>query len=420
MNRFNGLDNLMGSFGLSNTKVFEAYWKEILAPRENQNLNIDGFVWDAPQIDFKYEQLEAENKIETMAHYVALGSDPKVSGNRVKMDKLVGSVPRQKYRVERSESDYRDQLIALENVISVARFNNTGETRAIKEYLSKHLFETLDTFPSVHKNSINYQIGQAKMRGALELTDKNNPNGTIFTTFDFGVPAENRFDKEWYNKKTDGSIECIGDPIKDLRDFVRELRRKVNGYQNVVVELSERFMYKLLDHTAVLTAIGYYATGLGLRYTKENSANALAVAMNMGYEAQKAAFVKLIEANDLKVHNTIVGVEKFNSATKNFDIEQIDAYNDDVILVRPAGNIGVIKNVVPLRPDGSAVCAGLFGNRGIVEYFYDAKTRTQTWQSELTALAILTRPRDMYYFNAKTKQAGAQVNPQSNHESDTM
>ena len=60
-----------------------------------------------------------------------------------------------------------------------------------------------------------------------------------------------------------------------------------------------------------------------------------------------------------------------------------------------------MKNVTPLRPDSSAISALIFGNRGIIEYRYDAKHKVQDWASELTALAVPSRPKDM--FRLKTK-----------------
>jgi hypothetical protein len=56
---------------------------------------------------------------------------------------------------------------------------------------------------------------------------------------------------------------------------------------------------------------------------------------------------------------------------------------------------------VPLRPDGSAISAGIFGNRGIIEYRYNAATREQTWVSELTMLAVPNQPKKMFYYNIK-------------------
>ena len=85
------------------------------------------------------------------------------------------------------------------------------------------------------------------------------------------------------------------------------------------------------------------------------------------------------------------------------------AFNSDGVLIRPTGIIGKIKNVVPLRPDGSAIVAGIFGNRGILEYIYNAQTRTQDWQSELTILAVPNRPKDMFYFKGvEVRTAGGE------------
>ena len=188
------------------------------------------------------------------------------------------------------------------------------------------------------------------------------------------------------------------DPITDIRDFIRELRWKANGYENVTVEMSERFIYKLLSHTAVLKAIGYAATGLGLRYTKQNDENAIAVARGMDLEAQKTAFKTIIEADELITSKTQCGVEKLNAGSRKYERTYIDAFDNETILIRPSGNIGLIKNVVPLRPDGQAIVGSVYGGRGIIEYVYNRDTREQRWQGELTALAVPTRPQDMYYF----------------------
>ena len=82
----------------------------------------------------------------------------------------------------------------------------------------------------------------------------------------------------------------------------------------------------------------------------------------------------------------------------------MDAFNDGVVLVRPTGTIGVIKNVAPLRPDSQAIVGSIYGGRGIIEYVYNRDTREQRWMGELTALAVPTRPKDMYYFHGVGKK----------------
>lgn len=401
MYRFDGLDTLMSAKGITDSVTFEAYLKEVFSKRESQDENLTGFVFDTPQLDFTYEMLQAEKQIEVMASYVDLNSPALPSGHSTELTTLTGSIPRMKYAVVRGENDYRKQLIALNEVKSVANFSNMSETEAVSAFISKQLFFSIDEIVSAFKNSLNYQVGQMKSKGALTLTADNNPRGSIRTTFTAQIPAENTITKKWFEK--DGSTEALtevsgSDPITDIRDFIRELRWKANGYENVTVEMSERFIYKLLTHTAVLKAIGYAATGLGLRYTKQNDENAIAVARGMALEAQKTAFKTIIEADELITSKTQCGVEKLNAGSRKYERTYIDAFDNETILIRPSGNIGLIKNVVPLRPDGQAIVGSVYGGRGIIEYVYNRDTREQRWQGELTALAVPTRPQDMYYF----------------------
>lgn len=401
MYRFQGLDSLMTAKGITDSGTFDAYLKEVLSKRESQDANLTGFVYDTPQLDFSFEVLQAEAKIDVMASYVDLNSPAVPSGHKVEMTSIEGSVPRMKYAVVQGEKDYRKQLIALNEVQSVARFNNTSETVAVKNFLSRRLFFNLDEIVTSFKESLNYQVGQMTSKGALTIDDKSNPRGSIRTTFKAQVPEKNFITKKWFTKAAEGSLTPVADadPITDLRDFIRELRWKANGYQNVTVQMSERYIYKLLSHPAVLKAVGYASTGLGLRYTKQNDDNALAVARGMALEALKEVFTRLIECDELITSKTQCGVEKLNTTSRKYERTLMDAFADETIVIRPQGNIGVIKNVVPLRPDGQAIVGSIFGGKGIIEYMYNRDTREQRWQGEMTALAVLTRPQDMYYFN---------------------
>ena len=124
MKRFNGLDTLMSAFGLNNAKSFQAYQDQVLAKIESQNENLEGFVWDMPQIDFTYAQLETEAQIEVMASYVDLNSPALPAGKSVTLTKLKGTIPRMKYAVVRGENDYRKQLITLNEIKAVANYTN--------------------------------------------------------------------------------------------------------------------------------------------------------------------------------------------------------------------------------------------------------------------------------------------------------
>ena len=159
MYRFQGLDSLMASKGITDSKTFEAYLKAVFSKRENQNENLTGFVWADPQIDFTYEMMQTEKQIEVMASYVDLNSPALPAGRTVKLETLKGSIPRMKYAVVLGENDYRKQIIALNEVKSVANYSNTSETTAVSAFLSKQLFSTVDEIMTAFKNSLNYQVG---------------------------------------------------------------------------------------------------------------------------------------------------------------------------------------------------------------------------------------------------------------------
>ena len=403
MYRFNGLESLMASKGINSSKIFTAYLKEVFSKRESQDENLEGFVWDTPQLDFTYEMLEAEKNVEVMASYVDLNSPAVPYRKLTNLKVLKGTIPRMKASVVRGENDYRKQLIALNEVKSIANFGNTNESTAVSAFLSKQLFYSVDDIISAFKNSLNYQVGQMKSNAALTLTDENNPYGSIRATFTANVPEANHFVKTWFTD-TNGTESPSSTPVDDIRNFVRELKWKVNGYSNVAIEMSEKFLYKLLSHTDVLKAIGYALTGLGLRYTKANDDNAIAVARGTALEAQKEALRRVLEVDELITSKTVCVA---TPATTSEAATPMDAFNDGVVLVRPTGTIGVIKNVAPLRPDSQAIVGSIYGGRGIIEYVYNRDTREQRWMGELTALAVPTRPKDMYYFHAYGSKASS-------------
>lgn len=409
MYRFNGLDSLMTSKGITSNKTFDAYLKKVFSKRESQDANLTGFVWDTPQLDFTYKMLQAMQTIDVMASYVAFNSPAIPSGHKTKITTLEGTIPRMKYAVARGENDYRKQILALNEILAVAKFNNSSENAALRGFISKQLFFAINEIVTAFKESLNYQCGQMLSKGKLTLDDKNNPRGTVRTTFTAQIPDNNFMTKAWFTKAADGTLVAVegSNPVVDIRNCHRELRWKANGYQNITDQLNEKYLYTLLEHPEVLKAIGYLSSGYALRYSPNNDKNALAVGSGLSFEAQKDAFRRLIECDELITSKTQCGVETLNPETKTYERTLVDAFDPESYLIRPSGNVGVIKNVVPLRPDGQAIVGSVYGGKGIIEYMYDRDTRTQRWNGELTALAVPTRPQDMYYMNGVATEGGS-------------
>lgn len=410
--RFLGLDNILETLGINSSKAFQLVYDEALVDRETDGLNIAGCEWAPAQLDFSYDWLEASGRIKAMATYLDLNSEPVARGKHVDMSKVSGTIPRQKRKLVRGENDYRKELIALQNADAMARLRGDSPYNSVREYLANNLFDMLSEFPDSHNASLSYARGQMFGARSLTLTADNNPGG-LAMTFKSEVPAKNVTKETWYTVDASGNVTYVdtADPILSIKKQIRGLKLDpYHGYTNVTVEMAAKTFFALIEHPKVLQRIGY-SLRPELQIVPKNDATAQTVGyekyLSEGDQFIKEWFKNTIGADELLIDTTIVGVDKLNATTKKFDTEKLSAFPDGVILVRPSGNVAQIFNVTPLRPDASAVAATIFGGRGILEYFYDPRERTQTWLSELTVLPVPTRPKDMYYWEiAGTTELG--------------
>lgn len=407
MNKYFGLDTLMASNGITSSEAFMAYYVQVLSRLESQNLDIRGFEeWDVPQIDFTYKMLEAKQQVSVMATYVDLNSDPIPIGTEAPSF-LEGQIPRHKARFELGENDYRKQLIVLERINLAAKFANQDPGMAIKAYLAKMLFGGLQEIQQAHIGTLSYQVGQMKSAGALTLTDANNPRGIQNITFSANIPQANITQLaeayRWFtddNKTTEGGSS---DPVNDLKGLVRDLKNKYPN-QSVTVEVNETSFFEDMKHSKWQIALGYAISPDLIKYAgvgDPGKAAAAAIAATAGDDTIKAAFKSVIGADEVLYNKAVCYVETWNKSLKKLEKTKLFAFNKNAYLVRPSGPCGMIENVMPLRPDPSAISALIFDGHGIIEYRYDTRTKYQDWVSELTTLAVPTRPSDMYILKTK-------------------
>ena len=407
MNQYLGLDTLMASNGITSADAFMAYYKQVLSLRENQNLNVIGFEeWGIPQIDFTYKMLEAEQKISVMATYVDLNSDPIPLGTKG-FNTLEGSIPRQKARWELGENDYRKQLMVLKDLQIAASFRNESPAESVKNYLADLLFGGLSEIQNAHIGSMSYQVGQMKSQGSVTLTDANNPRGIQNVTFSAQIPAANittlRDNYRWFTDDAKTTEGTSSDPVGDIKTRVRNLRDKLNGAP-VTVEVNETSFFEDMQHSKWQVALGYAISPDLIKYAGVGDAGkaaAAAVAQASGDDVIKAAFKRAINADEVIFNKTVCGVEKWDKSNKKLVISTLPAFSKNTYLVRPSGPVGMRLNVVPLRPDPSAISALIFEGHGLIEYRYDPRTKYQDWVSELTVLAVPTRPSDMVILHTK-------------------
>ena len=398
MNKYSdGFYTLMSEAGILSSKSFELYVKDVVGFGNLQSLNLDGFTWDPiSSLTFDYEQLIASNRLKVMATYTDKDSEAIPFGTEG-FETARGVVPRQKARFLWDEDDYRKYLDA----VSKLDFQNS----TAKTYALDLLFNGLSDIKNAHELSMTYQRDQMVSNRSLTLTADNNPRGITGLTFSAQVPAANvttlSENYRWYTsatEKTTANEGSAADPVGDIKTIVRNMKRK--GYTNIMMEVDEISWMEDMDHSKWRTAIGYELRP-DLVLAANNDANALAVGKAAGDDAVTQAFAKIIgiPLANIKFRQGLAAVEKLQGKGPDAKLVRTSmrTFNANTYVFYPAGGLGTIKSVLPLVPDSKAIYARFFGGKGLIQYEYDAKSKTQDWWSELTALCVPNRPQEMFY-----------------------
>lgn len=392
-----GFYTLMEEAGILSSKSFSLYVRDVIGFGNLQDLNLDGFTWDpVSSLTFDYEQMIVSNRLKVMATYTDKDSEAIPFGTEG-FESARGVVPRQKARFIWDEDDYRKYLDAVRKL----DFQNT----TAKQYALDLLFNGLSDIKSAHELSMTYQRDQMVSNRELYLDADNNPRGIKGLHFYAMVPDANvttlSGNNRWFtdpdNKDTDHQGSS-SNPVKDMRTVIRGMRRK--GYTNIVVEVDEQSWLEDMDHTAWRTAIGYQIRP-DLVLAASNDANALAVGIAADDDAVKSAFSRIIgiPLSNIKFRQGLAAVEKLQGKGPDAKLVRTSmrTFNANTYVFYPAGPLGTIKSVLPLVPDSKAMYATFFGGKGLIQYEYDAKAKTQDWWSELTALCVPNRPQEMFY-----------------------
>lgn len=357
---------------------------EILA--SYNGLKIDGFTWNNDLLpDFTYNQIQRELKMEVMAQYVDLdspaipvGAEGDIIGS--------GSIPRMKAVEYYNEAKLR-KLKQMENRRDISReelINNAGAN--IGEIIMKLVMR--------HTNAITYQRHQIVSNGKFVLTNTNNPNGIVNVTFANHTPSANTTtladDKRWWTNAThdvahQGSASNV---IVDLQAMVKVAKRK--GVARVHFEINDDFLDDVLNHTSVTTAI---AANL---YPSAASADWAKAAAAQLARDQKVEILGRIIGAPIKSWDTQVSVEKWDDSTKKLTRPQFEAFNKDVVVLVPDGNIGEILTVEPILLAGGEY-AYAYGRKLAITIDKDFAKKCMSYNSEMTSLAVPNVPQYLWY-----------------------
>jgi len=402
MNRYKNIGDLMGYFGITSNPIFASFYNTVFAKSENQNLDIRGAEWGRLQDVFTYEMWEKYNNVEVMATFTDLYSDPRAIGGSVKYNKLRGSIPRHKALITLDEVDVTEKKHQLYGIRSALAGTSNVES-AVNQDLEDFFYDKLSAIPNAHKNTVNFMVGQLKSVLDFKLDDKTAKKGIVGLTVPSHVPTENRKTVTFWTEDEKHKVVAYNEgvsPVEYIQQLVYDIKNDpFHSYDRITLEMNAKSFKKLLKHPAWAKAIAYAMNG-AFYLTANNDANAVAFGSNWlltaSQEAQIAIFKQICDIDEVLLSNAVTAVEvavKQTDAAPSLKRNKMDCFDEGRMLLRPSGNIITIIPVAPNRVDSSAVIStGIFGGRGLIEYWYEPREKVATWRSELTCLPVFTVP----------------------------
>lgn len=382
-------DLLNRALGGSDNRRLQSYLDDVMAAKYN-GLNIDGFNW-APdmQIDFTYEQIQKEVKMNVMAQYVDLDS-PAIPLGTEGFTVGTGKIPRMKLVEYFNEDKLRKQLIT-------ERMMGENSDAALASAKNK-LFNTLDTLIGGHTNSLTYQRHQVVSTGKFTLTNTNNPNGIINQTFAAHVPAanvttltgENRWWKSYDSSTGVYSSEGSScNPVKDLKAIVRKAKDKgIKGH----FELDDKYADQVADHSKIIEAIAIKLYPL----SGDNLTTAESAVSQLNTSDKLNQLSALIGA-PIKTVDSIVSVEKWDSSTKKLTRPTFRAFDENVLVFVPDGQIGEVLTVMPISVGGTV--GSFYGGRLLLTVGVDYVKKCQSYNTEMTSLVVPDKAQYFFYLH---------------------
>ena len=112
-------------------------------------------------------------------------------------------------------------------------------------------------------------------------------------------------------------------------------------------------------------------------------------------DRKKSAFEELVGASIVEREH-LVATQVYNRSTKAMENKVVDAFEENVFVFVPDGNIGEVITVEPITVGGGTY-ANFLGGRGLLTVGVDPVKKCQGFYTEMTSLLVPTMPQNMYY-----------------------
>lgn len=375
-------DLLSRALGGNESKRLQGFLDDVMARKYN-TLQLDGFTFDEMQTDFGYEQIAREVSITPMSNYYDLDS-PALPRSTEGFQSWTGRIPRMKDVEYLNEDKIRKQLILEQRIGAI------GEDRVQRSALDA-LFVTVDTLIGGHTNSLTYQRHQMVSKGKFDIVYANNPKGVNGLTFSAHIPSKNitplSGTARWWTNATKTTEGSASDPVADLLAMVQTANDA--GISQLHFEVNKGYLKKVLNHSKVLKNIA-----LNLFPTASVSDTQTAVAV-MAEDVKKRTLEAILGV-PIKAIDSVVSIEAPVKATQNYTRKNVQAFDPDVFVLVPDGNLGRVLTVEPIALQGG-VYGSFYDGRLLLTVGVDPAKKCQSFNTEMTSLVVPETNNYMWY-----------------------
>lgn len=346
-----------------------------------------GFNWDPQiQMDFTYEQIEAELGIYTMATYVDVDS-PAAYKHGTGFQTSTGKIPRMKHGFAMNEKEMREQAVLLQ------RFGQISDS--MRSVILNNLFDSTDKLIGGNYHSLAFQRNQIVSNGKFEILDTNNPYGIKNISFGFGVKAAHQttVSKKWFTVSQGVyTANTEADPIADLRKVYKDATVKEFAPLGHI-EMDKVLYDEFINHPNVRKYCALVSNPL---LADKTDAGLISVG-NLIPDAQVHAIIVAKVGCPISVIDSWSAVEKWDAEKREVSVVKMRSFNPDHVAFVPDGALGTIKAVEPIVvPDPAQRVAYYDGGRTVLKQRFNGETNTQYIESELTALCVPSAARWIY------------------------
>lgn len=359
-------------------------------------LEIPGFTFAPTQLGYTFTQLIANVGAVALPTYV----DPESPG----YEDITRTIEGKTGNIPTMKKFWRLNRVIVREKLQLAQKLNGQIPAALRSEFTNVFMGLLDEgiegLIQGYYNALTNQRHQIVSTGSFTIDSTNNPRGIKGITISFGVNVEtaNTGNALWWTNADHSTEGQSSDPIKDMKNEVKKIRRTNHYLGKLRMELSKDLRDDLVGHSKVLSAVGHR-----LYPAAASDQAAIDYAKNVGDDVIMDVIRRIIGVDSVAVYDSFAYVNAAGTAGNDITQTIIPNFEPKNIAFVPDGKLGEFMGVEPLTTgyDENDV-ARYHGGRLVLQQRAEPKTHSIYIDSEAAQIAV---PSVAQYMFVKTVTA---------------